>query len=108
MSSEEFRAEWAVYVARVFLNVHRPEEPAAVITFEAGGDQWRVVADRGALKCGIGLAEGVDTKVTGDPQMIMGLLSGVVGLDAALAAGVKIDSDAAALRRVLPTLTAPA
>jgi DNA-binding HxlR family transcriptional regulator len=103
MGSEVFRAEWAIYVARLLLHDNCPEEPASAIAFEAGGERWHVVAGDGALTWGTGSVDGVETTVTGDPQQIMGLLSGVVGLDSALAAGVKVDGRMAALRRVLPS-----
>ena len=104
LDGQEFRAEWAVYLSRLFLSDHEPEAPKAVVAFHADGQRWYLTAEGGALIASVGAVADADADavIDGDPQTILGLITGVLDLDQALGRGLRLTGEPATLARVLP------
>jgi hypothetical protein len=61
-----------------------------------------VEAAGGKVRVRRGSAEHTDAVLTGDPYPMLGLLSGVIDLEAARAMGVELEGDPAVVARLLP------
>ena len=99
---DEFRTHWLKYpLEHLFADAHPDQQPVTVEL--RTGDQPVVVAtDDGAIRAHAGTAEHPDAVVTGDPEVVIGLLRGQFDLRAAKRLGLKVEGDAAALARVAP------
>jgi len=101
MSGAAFRAEWAVYVARLFCTDHAPTAGSELAEFRADGEVWYLEADHGRLSCVVGAPATTNVTVTGEARTLMGLTTGVLTLDQARDLGLELEGDPEVLARVL-------
>ena len=94
---------WLSQPARFLLADHRPDEPPIVIRFSTFDDGFDLTAADGTItvdpcRRDVSPLAGV----TGPGPVLVALLQGAMPLPAAIAQGVDVTGDAAALTRVLP------
>ena len=98
-----FQMHWLSQPARFLLADHRPDEPPIVIRFSTFDDGFDLTAADGTItvdpcRRDVSPLAGV----TGPGPVLVALLQGAMPLPAAIAQGVDVTGDAAALTRVLP------
>jgi DNA-binding HxlR family transcriptional regulator len=99
---DAFRGHWFTFPVSYFLRDRDPGGPPASIELRAAGDPVTVEVSGGAIRTRLGPATAPDLVLAGDPQPIMGLLSGYLSAVEATALGVEITGDDGLLGRVLP------
>jgi DNA-binding HxlR family transcriptional regulator len=99
---EEFRAHWLRFPVELFLLDSAPERPPVTLELRTGGEPVTVcTTPEGVRVC----AEHVpqpDAVLSGTPQLVLGVLSGALELDAARARGLELEGDPGVLARLLP------
>ena len=99
---DEFRGHWFIFPVSFFLRDREPGAPPATIELRAASDPAVIEITGGAVSTRVGTAASPDLVLTGTPQHIMALLSGLFTIDEATGLGMEISGDEAVLRRVLP------
>jgi DNA-binding HxlR family transcriptional regulator len=99
---DAFRGHWFTFPVSYFLRDRDPGGPPASIELRAADDPVVVEVGGGTVRTRLGPAIAPDLVLAGDPQPIMGLLSGYLTAAEATALGVEITGDDGLLRRVLP------
>jgi len=100
---ETFRAHWLGYPLRWFLRDNEPKAASpTTIQIVAGDESIVLMVDRGALTPRLGSDPHADVIVTGDPDAILGLLTGFLDARSAAKAGVTISGDVDVLGRIRP------
>lgn len=100
---DHFRTRWLTWPAEMFLVDHEPTRPPATIELRAG-DQEPVTlcVDAGAISVLPPGEAAPDVAIVGDPQPILGWLTGHVDLEEASRLGVRYEGDESVLHRVTP------
>lgn len=101
------RSHWLASALQMLLTDRRPGAAPVSVALDTGDQPIVVETREGAIHTRLGPADAADLTLTGEPRPIMGLLLGLLDLDAATAAGVTYEGDPAALDR-LGADTAPA
>src|SRR5438105_14379889 len=99
---DEFRSHWLQYPLQHLFTDAAPDEPPVVIELRTGDQPMVVEVGGGAVRVHPGAAEDPDTVVTGDPEVVIGLLKGRFDLRAARRRGLRLDGDENGLRRLQP------
>ena len=99
---DEFRVQWLMFPATLFLRDHQPDAPAVSIELRAAGSPVAVEVSDGSVHATLGAAAAPDLVVEGAPQLILGLMSGGLSPADATHAGLRITGDTSVLDRVLP------
>lgn len=94
------RSHWLAGALQQTLTDHSPEQPAVQIELAIGDQPIVIHACDGAIRSCIGTASDPDAVLSGEPQPVMGLLLGRLDVEAARAAGVRIDGDMNAVDRI--------
>jgi DNA-binding HxlR family transcriptional regulator len=98
-----FESHWLTMPVELFLEDHDPKADPVVIALETADDQSSFLKVGGdEIKVLYRYDGDVDATVTGDPQMVLRLLSGKISVSQARRHGLRIKGSAAALTRVLP------
>jgi DNA-binding HxlR family transcriptional regulator len=98
-----FESHWLTMPVELFLEDHDPKADPVVIELETADDQSSFLKVGGdEIKVLYRYDGDVDATVTGDPQMVLRLLSGKITVSQARRHGLRIKGSAAALTRVLP------
>jgi DNA-binding HxlR family transcriptional regulator len=98
-----FESHWLTMPVELFLEDHDPQADPVVIELETADDQSSFLKVGGdEIKVLYRYDGDVDATVTGDPQMVLQLLSGKISVSQARRHGLRIKGSAAALTRVLP------
>jgi DNA-binding HxlR family transcriptional regulator len=98
-----FESHWLTLPVELFLEDHDPKADPVVIELETADDQSSFLKVGGdEIKVLYRYDGDVDATVTGDPQMVLRLLSGKISVSQARRHGLRIKGSAAALTRVLP------
>lgn len=98
-----FQMHWLSQPARFLLKDHRPDETATVIRFGTFDDGFDLTAADGTVTVSPCQSDVSPLAVvTGPGPVLVALLQGAMPLPAAMAQGVHVAGDAAALTRVLP------
>jgi DNA-binding HxlR family transcriptional regulator len=98
------RSHWLASALRLMLTDRRPEDPPVSLLLDPGDQPIVVEVRNGAVDSRVGSAEDPDLRLAGEPRPIMGLLLGLLDLDAASAAGLTWEGDASVLRRFASTV----
>jgi len=99
---DEFRSHWLKYpLERLFADA-APDEPPVTLELRTGDEPIVVTTVDGEVRAHPGTAEHPDAVISGDPDVVIGVLRGSVDLRTAKRQGVRIDGDAGALARVRP------
>jgi putative sterol carrier protein len=99
---DEFRGHWFTFPASVFLHDRDPGGPAVSIELRTVSGPAVIEISGGSARTRLGPAAAPDLILQGEPQVILGLLSGQLTPAQAADRGLKISGDAAVLHRVLP------
>ncbi|MGZ4168425.1 MAG: winged helix-turn-helix transcriptional regulator [Solirubrobacteraceae bacterium] len=94
------RSHWLASALRLMLTDRRPDDPPVSVTLDTGDQPIVIEAGDGTIRTRLGPADRSDLVLTGAPRPIMGLLLGLLDLDAAAAAGVACKGDPAVLDRL--------
>ena len=94
---DAFRAHWLTYPVQLFLADQAPDRPPVEIELRAGDEP--VTVD-GEVRTRPGSAEDPDLLLAGEPQVLIGLLSGRLSLAEARRRGLRSEGDPKALRRL--------
>jgi DNA-binding HxlR family transcriptional regulator len=99
---DAFRPHWLALPAELYLTDRTPARPPVTIEVRAGDGSLVIETVDGSVRAQAGTAENPDAVVSGTPHLVAALLTGMVGVDEALANGLHCEGDPRALRRVLP------
>ena len=94
------QSHWLAGALEETLTDRSPERPPVEIEVRTGDQPIIIRTHDGAICISVGVANDPDTTLTGEARPIMGLLLGLLELDAAQAAGVRLDGDPKALDRI--------
>lgn len=101
---DEFRAHWLALPLEFLCRDGRPDEPGIVVRVGDLSDGCDVIAEAGTVVVLPPSADrNPDATVTGPPPLLVGLFTGQVPPEAAVAAGLTIAGSPEAIQRVLPT-----
>lgn len=95
------QAHWLVLPLRLHLADQAPAAAPVALEVRAGDEPIAVRAEGGVIDVRLGRAADAAAVVTGQPDLVLRLLTGRTGLAAARAAGLRYDGDEAALARVV-------
>jgi hypothetical protein len=99
---DEFRSHWLKYpLERLFADA-QPDEPPVMVELRTGDEPMVVETSNGRVRAHPGTADHADAVVSGDPEVVMGLLTGALDVRTAKRRGLRVEGDAKALARVQP------
>ena len=99
---QEFRPHWLGAPAELYLRDRAPQRPPVTIEFRTGDTPLVVETADGAVRVRRAPAADADAVVSGTPHLVAALITGMLGLDDAVAGGLSCEGDSQALQRVLP------
>jgi hypothetical protein len=99
---DAFRTHWFAAPARWFLADTSPDEPPVAIEVRTGDEPMVIETAEGSVRTRLGAAESPDLVLTGEPQLVVGLLSGTLTVADARAQGLHCEGSLKALRRLQP------
>jgi DNA-binding HxlR family transcriptional regulator len=94
------RSHWLASALQFMLTDARPDAPPATVVLDTGDHPIVVEIHDGAIRASLGAAMRVDLTLRGAARPIMGLMLGLLDLDAAVAAGVAYEGEPAVLDRL--------
>ncbi len=100
--NDAFRSHWLALPVRHCLRDHRPDQPPITIEVRTGAEPMTIETVNGAVRTRPGAARTPDAVLTGAPPLVVGVLTGRLGLEEARAAGLQYAGDPETLRRVQP------
>jgi DNA-binding HxlR family transcriptional regulator len=105
---DEFRSQWFSFPVSLFLHDSDPDGPPLTIELRAGDRPAVVQVTGGEVTTRLGTAAAPDLILTGDAQLILGLLGAFLTPAEAAGAGLEIDGDVTILTRLQrPTALSP-
>jgi DNA-binding HxlR family transcriptional regulator len=99
--NSEFRSHWLVFPFDAYLTDNSPSEPPIAIEIRTGDEPMVVETVEGKVRTRRGTADKPDAVLAGRPGLILGLLSGRLGLSEAKSRGLEFNGSQKALRRVV-------
>jgi DNA-binding HxlR family transcriptional regulator len=99
---EEYRSYWLSLPVELFLAHSSSQHPPTTIEVLAGDQPMLIEARDGEVTTRAGTSEHADAVLSGPPQLVLGVLTGAMDLDAAAAQGFRLDGDRDALERLRP------
>jgi DNA-binding HxlR family transcriptional regulator len=99
---DEFRSRWLKYPLENMFVDAEPDAAPVTVELRTGDEPVVVETSGGAVHVRPGIAESADAVVTGDPDVVLGLLRGTLDLRSAKRQGVRVEGDARALERLRP------
>ncbi len=99
---DAFRGQWFAFPARMFLHDSNPDGPPVSIELQAADSPAVIEVSGGTIRTRLGTAASPDLVLTGEPQLLLAVLSGYLTTAQAADLGVQINGDASVLDRVLP------
>lgn len=97
---DTFRSRWLELPVELFLTDAAPDSPPVTIELRTGDEPMLIETVDGSVRARPGAAEEPDLVLSGEPQLVVGLLSGRLALADARAHGLECEGDADALRRL--------
>jgi DNA-binding HxlR family transcriptional regulator len=101
-----FRGQWMTWPAEMSLTDRDPDAPPVTIQVLADGEPAFLDTSGGSVHFMLGRADHPDTVLRGSAHIVLGLLTGYIDLDRAVAMGVECEGNRNALERVLPDAVA--
>lgn len=95
--AEEFRPHWLSLPVEMFLTPPPAGGPAATIEVRTAERAAVIEARPGELVTRLGSAPSADLVLSGEPQLVIGLLSGALDLQQAAGEGLQVEGEIAAL-----------
>jgi DNA-binding HxlR family transcriptional regulator len=99
-ANDEFRSHWFAIPASLFLHDREPDGPPIAIELRTTGRPAVIEVADGAVSTRLGTTPSPDLVLTGNPQLILGLLSAHLTPEAAREAGLEIEGNAGVLERL--------
>ena len=99
---DAFRSHWLALPVELFLKDQTPDGPPVTIELRIGDETATVEAIDGRVRARRGSAEDPDLILTGDPQAVLGVLTGRLDLGTAKARGLGHEGSTKILRRLQP------
>lgn len=96
-----FRSHWLVFPLDAYLEDKTPKEPPVTIEVQTGDEPMVIETVDGKVRTRRGTTERPDAVLTGRPGLILGLLSGRLGLPEARKRGLEFKGSQKALHRVV-------
>lgn len=106
-SGDAAQAHWLTFPAEAVLTDRKPGKGPVTIEIR-GEDELLTLEVDGTVRARPGRAARPDAVVSGTRPALVGLLTGRVDPDGAPAAGLRVDGDPKAVRRLRPTVQRPA
>jgi DNA-binding HxlR family transcriptional regulator len=97
---DEFRTHWLKYPLENMFVDAAPDEPPVTVELRTGDQPVVVETADGRVQVHAGSAEHPDAVVSGDPEVLMGLLRGALDMRTAKRQGLRVEGDAKAFARV--------
>ena len=94
------RSHWLASALQMLLTDRRPGAAPVSVALETGDQPIVIHTGDGTIHIRLGSADEANLRLTGEPRPIMGLLLGLLDLDAATAAGVVQEGDPTVLDRL--------
>jgi DNA-binding HxlR family transcriptional regulator len=101
-SGDEFRGHWFAFPASFFLHDREPAGPPVSIELRTASSPVVIEVSGGSVTTRLGSAAAPDLVLHGEPQLILGLLSGRCTTAEMTDRGLEISGDTSVLQRVLP------
>jgi DNA-binding HxlR family transcriptional regulator len=105
---DAFRSYWVAILAELFPTDQRPDGKPVTIELRAGDDPTTIEISGGEVHAHPGSARHPDLLLVGREQLILGVVSGGLDIDAARARGLRYEGDPDVLLRLRPDATAVA
>ena len=99
---DEFRSHWLRYPLERLLHDAAPDDPPVAIELRTGDQPMVVDVGSGTVQAHAGTADAPDLVLSGDPDVIVGLLTRRIDVRAARRRGLSVEGDAEALDRLQP------
>jgi DNA-binding HxlR family transcriptional regulator len=99
---DAFKAQWLAYAPAWFTTDADPGGPPAVIQLIASGERAVIELGDGRIRTRLGVATDPDLVLDGPPRAVLGLLTGVIGLDGARQLGLSATGQLDLLTRLRP------
>jgi DNA-binding HxlR family transcriptional regulator len=99
---DAFRSRWLQLPVELFLGDQTPDQPPSAIEVRCGDDPIVIHTSAGAVHTAPGPAEEPDLVIDGAPLLVLGVLTGRLGLEEARGRGLRCEGDLAALARIQP------
>ncbi|MCI3276146.1 winged helix-turn-helix transcriptional regulator [Streptomyces cylindrosporus] len=99
---DAFRAQWMAYAPTWFTEDAEPDGPDAVIQVVADGESAVIELRGGRIHTRLGRATEADLVLEGAPRAVLGLLTGVIDLEAAGRLGLSVSGRREVLGRLRP------
>ncbi|MBO2458883.1 winged helix-turn-helix transcriptional regulator [Actinomadura violacea] len=99
---DAFQARWLACASAWFAADADPGAPPAVVQLVASGEQAVIEIGGGEVRARAGRAADPDLVLEGPPRAVLGLLTGVIGIDAATALGLTARGRREVLARLRP------
>lgn len=100
--SDVFRGHWIAVLADLYPADRRPGDPPVTIEVDPGGQPTTIEISGDAVHAEAGPAERADLRLGGPEQLILGVVSGRLDLDEAVARGLRYEGDHDVLLRLRP------
>src|ERR1700676_5563627 len=101
---DAFRSHWLTWPVEHLLVDRTPERPPVTIQLRTGEEPFFIETVNGGARPRPGTVDHPDAVLSGTPHVVLGLLSGQLGLDDAITRGARYEGDPQTLRRVQPVL----
>jgi DNA-binding HxlR family transcriptional regulator len=98
---ERIQGHWLVLPLKLYLRDCRPHDPSIAINLLAGGEAIAVEVSSGHIDIRLGVSEHPAAVISGNPETILQLFAGRIGLAAALADGLQWQGSREVLNRVV-------
>jgi DNA-binding HxlR family transcriptional regulator len=105
-SGDVFRGQWMTWPAEMSLADREPQAPSVTIQVLADEEQAFLETSEGGVRFMLGQAAHPNAVLRGPAHLVLGLFTGYIDLDRAVAMGAEYEGDRGALERVLPPAVA--
>jgi len=99
---DEFRSHWLRFPLERLLTDASPNKPPVTIELATGDEPMLVEVDAGAVRAHPGTAENPDLRLTGEPDVLVNLLTKKIDLRTARRQGLRVEGNTDALERLQP------
>jgi DNA-binding HxlR family transcriptional regulator len=97
---DAFRSYWLAYPIMLYFGEHPGDGSRVSIEACIGKERMTIETEDGELRTRPGAADQPDLVLIGSPQLIVGALTGKLGLEEAITRGLEYEGDPAALKRL--------
>ncbi len=99
-AGDAFRAHWLAYAAESFTADSDPEAAPVVVQLISGDNSAVIEVGGGEVRSRVGRAPAAELTLDGPPRLILGLITGMIEIGQATAAGLRITGNSEVLARL--------